>query len=367
MTRFAALFRKELNQIKRDRRLVVSLIGPPMLQILLFGYALDAEVSNLRMGVVDMSRSYDSRELIASITSNRVFRMSGYYGSVADLEKDLDRSRLDIGVVVPADFAAKRARNRGTDVQVLLNAVNANTATIAQGYIRALTADYNRQNSRQSGSRARVVPTVAFLYNPGLTGSWYIVTGTMGILLVLNGTLVSAAALIKEKQSGTVEQLLMTPASSTEVIMAKISPLLLLLLGTATLVVAVMKIVFDVPMRGSLLLIGVASGLCVLTGIAIGTLLSTIARSAQQSQLLALFTNPPMAVLSGALTPVEAMPQWLQPVTLVNPVRHFAVISRGVLIKGAGLTEIYPNLAALTAFALILLAISVLRFRKQLT
>jgi ABC-2 type transport system permease protein len=189
----------------------------------------------------------------------------------------------------------------------------------------------------------------------------------MGILLVLNGTLVSAQALIKEKESGTVEQLLMTPASSTEAIVAKISPLLLLLLGTATLVVIVMKVVFHVPMRGSLMLIGIASALCVLTGIAIGTLLSTVARSAQQSQLLALFINPPLAVLSGALTPVEAMPQWLQPVTLVNPVRHFAVISRSVLIKGAGLIDVYPNLLALTAFALLLLAVSVVRFRKQLT
>lgn len=366
MRRLGALFRKEINQIKRDRRLVMSLIVPPMMQILLFGYALDADVNNLRVGVVDVSRSAESRELVSNITSNRVFQMMGYYASVSELEADMNRSRLDVGLVLPRNFSDRRARQQQADVQILLNAVNANTATIAEGYTRALISDYNRRNTTARGPAPQVVPSVALLYNPGLIGSWFIVTGTMGILLVLNGTLVSAAALIKEKESGTIEQLLMTPASSSEVIVAKIAPLFLLLMGTATLVLLVIRLVFNVPFRGSLGVIGLASALCLLTGIAMGTLLASVSRSAQQSQLLALFINPPLATLSGALTPVEAMPEWLQPVTLVNPVRHFAVIARGVLIKGASLMDIYPNLLALTAFAMLLLGISVNRFRKQL-
>jgi ABC-2 type transport system permease protein len=351
MNRLAALFRKELNQIKRDRRLVFSLIIPPVLQILLFGFALDADVNNLRIGVVDLARTHESRDLVSSVTTNGVFRMTGYYASVNDLEAELNRSHLDIGLVIPY---------RGDDVQLLLNAVNANTATIAEGYTRAMVAAHNRQPP--------VVSTnVALLYNPGLVGSWFIVTGTFGILLVLNASLVSAAALIKEKESGTVEQLLMTPANSTEVIVAKVAPLFLLLMGMAVLVLIVVKLVFDVPIRGNLLLLAFAAALCLLTGIAIGTLLSAVSKSAQQAQLLVLFINPPLATLSGALTPVEAMPQWLQPVTLLNPVMHFAAIARGVLIKGAGIADLYSNFLALAAFALTLFTIGVLRFRKQLT
>lgn len=351
MTRLRALFFKEFNQIRRDRRLVFSLIVPPILQILLFGFALDADVNNLRIGLVDLSRTPESRELISAITTNRVFQMAGYYASVNELEGELNRGRLDIGLVIPY---------RGEDLQLILNAVNANTATIAEGYTRAIISAYNRQPPR-------VVPHVALLYNPGLVGSWYIVTGTFGILLVLNASLVSAAALIREKETGTVEQLLMTPASSTEVILAKVGPLFVLLMAMATLVMIVVKIVFGIPIRGNLLLLAFACALCLLTGIAIGTLLSTVANSAQQAQLLVLFINPPMATLSGALTPVEAMPQWLQPVTLINPVRHFAEISRGLLLKGAGLTDLYPNFLALTVFALVLLTVAVVRFRKQLT
>jgi ABC-2 type transport system permease protein len=356
---FLALFRKELNQIRRDRRLVMTLIIPPLLQILLFGFALDAEVNNLRIGVVDQSRSAQSRELIAYLTSNRVFRMQGYFDSTQSLQKQMDDGDLDIGLVIPDDYHRQRTRRQPTSVQLLLNAVNANTATIAEGYTRAIITSFNEE---PPPIRTRV----ALLFNPGLVSSWFIVTGTFGVLLVLNGSIVAANSMIKEKESGTIEQLLMTPASATEVVAAKIAPLFLLLLGMATLVLIVVEVAFNVPLRGNLLVFYAAASLCLLTGIALGTLLATFSGSAQQAQLLALFINPPMATLSGALTPIEAMPAWLQPVTLLNPVRHFAAISRGVMIKGSGVGELLENFAALALFAFALLAISVWRFRKQL-
>jgi ABC-2 type transport system permease protein len=357
--RFRALFRKELNQIRGDRRLVMSLIVPPLLQILLFGLALDADVNNLRIGVVDQSRSSESRELVAFITSNRVFQMEGYIAGTDDLQRRMDRGDLDVGLVIPYDYHRWRAERRQSRLQLLLNAVNANTATIAEGYTRAIISSFN-------GQPPPIQTRVALLFNPGLTGSWFIVTGTFGVLLVLNGSIVAANSMIKEKESGTVEQLMMTPANSTEIIAAKIAPLFLLLLVMTTIVLIAVTIVFQVPIRGSLLVLYGAASLCVLTGIAIGTILATFASSAQQAQLLALFINPPMATLSGALTPVEAMPEWLQPATIVNPVRHFAVISRAVMIKGSGIEELYPNFIALALFSLTLLGISVLRFRKQL-
>lgn len=366
MSRLAALLRKEFDHIKRDRRLMISLVVPPLMQILLFGYALDADVNNLKVGVVDASRTSQSRELVSSITSNRVFQLQGYYASVTELESDMNRGRLDVGLAIPATFHQDQARGKSSEIQLLLNAVNANTAAIAEGYVRALILAHNQQAAGAGSAGPTIAARVTMMYNPGQVGSWFIVTGTFGILLVLNASVVAGASMIREKETGTVEQLLMTPANSTQVIVAKIAPLFVLLLGMATLVLIAVKIAFDVPMRGNLLLLGFGAALCLLTGIAIGTLLSTVSESAQQAQLLVLFINPPMATLSGALTPVEAMPQWLQPVTLINPVRHFGEITRGILIRGAGLDQLYWNFLALTAFALTLLAISVWRFRKQM-
>jgi ABC-2 type transport system permease protein len=213
--------------------------------------------------------------------------------------------------------------------------------------------------------RARVEIRPTFLYNPGLVNTWFIVTGIFGTLIILNGSLVSGATMIREKERGTVEQLLMTPASALEVIMAKILPLFVLLMGMVGLVLAVARLVFHVPFRGSLLLMLVACACCVLTGIGIGTFLSTFARSANQTQLIGFFVNPPLAMLSGALTPIEAMPRWIQPVTRLNPIAYFASVARAVLVKGAGLDVVYLQLVALAVLAFGLVAVSAWRFRRQ--
>jgi ABC-2 type transport system permease protein len=362
--RFWALALKELRQIRRDRRLMISLIVPPTLQILLFGFALDSNVRNLRLGVVDESRTAESRELISVLTQNPTFRLAGSYATPETLGQELGVGRLDVGVVVPYDFARLRARGRPATVQVLLNAANANTAQIAQGYVEGAVAFLNRD---LAGARAAPVELrAALLYNPGLVNTWFIVTGVFGTLIILNGSLVAAATMIREKERGTVEQLLMTPASALEMITAKMVPLFVLLMTMVLLVIAVARVVFGVPFRGSTALVLVACACCVLTGIGLGTFVSTLARSANQTQLISFFINPPLAMLSGGLTPIEAMPGWVQPLTLFNPIAHFAAIARSVLIKGAGLDVVYPNLLALIALASVLVGISAWRFRSQL-
>jgi ABC-2 type transport system permease protein len=206
----------------------------------------------------------------------------------------------------------------------------------------------------------------AFLFNPGLVTSWFIVTGSFGVLLILNGSMIASAALVKEREAGTVEQLLMTPAGTGEIIVAKIAPLFLLLCVMSLFATALIKVVFGVPFRGSFVLVLAGAMLCVLSGIGIGTFIATFTKSAQQAQLLAFFVNPPLASLSGALTPVEAMPQWMQPLTALNPIRHFGIITRSVLLKGSGFSAVWPHMLALAAFTSVLLTLSVMRFRKQL-
>jgi len=377
--RLRALIRKEFSQIRRDKRLAVSLIIPPTVQILLFGFALDATVSNLRLGVIDWSRTPESRELVSSFTESKSFRLGGYYSSDKDLEQAISQGRLDAGIVVPHEFAREVRRGHSIDVQILLNAVNANTATIGQGYAEGLIQSYNQTlategirpsirmvGSGPPGDRGMVSTVTAFLYNPGLVNAWFIVTGTFGVLLILNGSLVASTAMIKEREAGTVEQLLMTPASTTDIVVAKITPLFVMLMVMVMLAIGVMKVGFAVPVRGSMLLVVLSAALCVLCGIGIGTFVATFTKSAQQSQLTAFFINPPMATLSGALTPVEAMPRWMQPITWLNPIRHFGIITRGTMLKGSGIDVLWPNFLALIGFALVLVSLSIWRFRKQL-
>jgi ABC-2 type transport system permease protein len=299
------------------------------------------------------------------LTENPTFQLAGTYPTADALGQALGRGRLEVGVMIPYDFARLRARGRPATVQVLLNAANANTAQIAQGYVEGAVAWLNRDLT--TARAAPVELRTAFLYNPGLVNAWFIVTGVFGTLIILNGSLVSAATMIREKERGTVEQLLMTPASALEVVAAKIVPLFVLLMAMVTLVLTVSRLVFHVPFRGNSALVVAACACCVLTGIGLGTLISTFARSANQTQLISFFVNPPLAMLSGGLTPIEAMPKWVQPLALLNPIAHFATIARSVLVKGAGLEVVYPNLLALIALATLFVAVSAWRFRRQLS
>src|SRR5262245_60651607 len=238
--RVRALIRKEFNQIRRDRRLALSLILPPTVQLLLFGFALSAEVSNLRLGVVDENKTPESRELIATLSESKSFRLAGYYFSTDQLGVAISRGDLDGGVVIPYDYERQLQRGQPATVQFLLNAMNANTAAIGQAYaegvIRAyntglqrdrLHASFQRIIAQDVSRRGRVFLQPAFLYNPGLVNSWFIVTGIFGLLLILNSSVVASGAMVKEREAGTIEQLLMSPASTSEIIIAKITPLFL--------------------------------------------------------------------------------------------------------------------------------------------
>jgi ABC-2 type transport system permease protein len=382
LSRLRALIRKEFGQIRRDRRLVISLILPPIVQLTLFGFALSADVTNLRLGVVDESRTSESRELVATLTESRSFRLGGHFATPAELGDALSRSELDAGVVIPYRYARDLQRGRPTTVQVLLNAMNANTATIGQAYVEGVIQTYNASRRGESGPRVataegsaspapahrgqvRLMPT--FLYNPGLQDSWFIATGIFGLLLILNSSLISSAAMVREREAGTIEQLLMSPASTTEIIVAKITPLFVLLCMMMLLALAVLRVVFGVPFHGSFAFVLFAGVLCILSGIALGTVIATLSKSAQQAQLTAFFINPPMNSLSGALNPIEAMPEWLQPLTVLNPIHHFATIVRDAMLKGSGLATLWPNVLGLLLFTLALVALSVWRFRKQLS
>jgi ABC-2 type transport system permease protein len=287
-------------------------------------------------------------------------------------------------MVVPYDYARDLLRDRHTTIQFLLNATNANTATISRGYAESIIQRFNT-GLEGEGIHVRVQPVdgssggtslarrgqvqlePAFLYNPGLVNSWFIVTGVLGLLLILQSSLICSAAMVREREAGTLEQLLMSPASTSEIIIAKVTPLFLLLCLMMFLALGVLKFAFGVPFHGNVLLLLAGGALCILSGISIGTVVSTFSKSAQQAQLTTFFVNPPISSLSGALNPVEAMPKWLQPFTVVNPVHHFATIARGSTLKGSGFMDLWPNFLGLLIITLVLGSLSVWRFRKQLS
>jgi drug efflux transport system permease protein len=367
--RIRSLMRKEFNQIRRDRRLAMSLVLPPTLQLLLFGFALSANVTNLRLGIVDDSKTPESRELIATLTESKSFRLAGYYFSSNELGDAISHGNLDAGAVIPYNYARDLQRDRIVTIQFLLNAMNANTAAIAQGYAEGVIQNYNRilNPERSSYRGGLVLLQPSFLYNPGLVDSWFIATGIFGLLLILNSSLVASGAMVKEREAGTIEQLLMSPASTSEIIVAKITPLFVLLCLMMFVAIGMIKFAFQVPFHGGMLLILAGGALCILSGISIGTVIATFSKSAQQAQLTSFFVNPPLSSLSGALNPVEAMPGWLQPLTVLNPIHHFATIVRASMLKGSGLTTLWPNFIALLVFTLVLFSLSIWRFRKQFT
>src|SRR5580658_6774014 len=263
--RLRALLRKEFAQIRRDRRLAMSLILPPTIQLLLFTLVLNATVSNLKLGIIDDSRTPESRGLTSTLTESKSFTLAGYFYDVNKLGDAISRGDVDAGVVIPHDYAKDLHRGNPVTVQLLLNAMNANTAAIAQGYAEGVIQTYNlglatdalRPGSMQGkmlsipvgavSRRGIATVTGAFLYNPGLIGTWFIVTGLLGLLLILNGSMVAATAMVKEREAGTIEQLLMSPAGTYEIIIAKIAPLFFLFFLMVLFATALIKIAFDVP------------------------------------------------------------------------------------------------------------------------
>jgi ABC-2 type transport system permease protein len=377
-TRISALARKEFIQIRRDPRLAMTILVQPIMTSMLLGFALNATVSNVRLGVVDANQTPQSRALVSALTQSHSFRLAGSYFSSSSVAAALGRGDLDAAVIIPYEYDRDLERGRATTVQFVLNAINANTAAIAQGYAESILQTYNRRLSADgihaafrltsaAAPRGQVLLRPAFLFNPGLVASWFIVTGVFGLLMVLDPSIVASATMLKERETGTIEQVLMSPATTSEIVIAKIAPLFVFMCGMILSVTAVLRFAFHVPFHGNLLLVWAGAAICILSGIGIGTVIATFSRTAQQSLLTAFFVNPSLVTLSGVLTPIEAMPRWLQPLTAVNPITHFVSITRGVLLKGGGFAQLWGHFAGLALLTLVLTSLSVWRFRNQLS
>jgi ABC-2 type transport system permease protein len=379
--RYLALTTKEVQQFRRNRVLLIQLLLPPTIVLVIFGYALNPRVRELRLGVVDESLTKESRDFIDALSQNVNFTVERQYTRAQEAEEALKSLKLDLFIVIPVDFARSINRGQTANVQVVIDAVDANTAQIAQGYLRTALEDYNANagSGPASGSQRQFLlarsahpapppgaPDVqpAYIYNPGLVTSWYYVTGVMSIIMFINASLVASALAVKEKETGTIEQLLMTPAQTGEMLLAKTSPVFVLMMVVLCVALIVGILVFGLPVRGALWLFAVAGAFAALAGIGIGVMVATVSKSQQQAQLLTFFVNPPITLLSGATSPLDNMPQIFQKLSYLDPLRYMVTIVRGVTLKNAPWSALWPNLIALAVFAVILFAISAWRFRK---
>lgn len=318
------------------------------------------------MGVVDYANSQTSRELVAALVENRIFAIDHYLLSEDQLAEKVRQGEVTAGLVIPPDFDRRLNQNQTAEVQVLIDGVDANTAGIASGYINQIISQFNRRLVSDP-SPDLVQPQVSFLYNPGLISSWFFVPGVLGLVLTLTGSLVSSAAVVREKDTGTLEQLLMTPAEAWEILLAKIVPLFILLMGDVILALTIGTLVFDLPFRGSLPLFLLVSALYICVGIGIGIFLATISKSQQQVILTFFFISLPLIQTSGAIAPIESMPVLIQYLSLANPLRHYVAIVRGFILKGVGVTELWQHILALGIFAVLFLSLSNRQFRRQLS
>ncbi len=363
-SRLGALILKETRQILKNRQIIFLLLFPPTVQLLVFGLALNPEVSRLSLGVVDYSPSAQSRDLVATLVANHTFEVKSFQPSVAALGQQVRTGQVDTGLVIPPDFARQLARDQPVDVQVLIDGVDANTAGIARSYMQQIVNSYGR-GLRQNPDLP-VETAVRFMYNPGLLSSWFFVPGVIGVVLTLTGSLVSSTTVIREKDVGTLEQLLMTPAAGWEILAAKIVPLFGLLMGDVLLASAIARLVFSLPFRGSYGLFLALSAIYVFVCIGIGILLATLARNQQQVVLISFFFNVPLIQLSGAIAPIESMPPFFRALSFFDPLRHYVTIARSLILKGVGWSVLLPEVGALVVFAVVLLGFSISRFRAQL-
>lgn len=350
----------------RDPRMKPLVFVAPIIQILLFGYAVNTDIVNTGLFVVDHDRTPESRRLIEGFTSTAYFRTVGRSDRAADLIEALDRGRAVVGLEIAPGFASDLKSGRPAPVQVVVDGTNSNTGTVAQGYAVQILRDYVARLARANGGevvRGVDLRTRAW-YNSELESRVYNVPAIIGILLLLMCLLLTALAVVRERELGTLDQLLVSPLRPVELMIGKTVPVAVVGLIDLALITTVAVFWFHIPFRGSLLDLLPAALIYIVAGLSFGLLISTISRTQQEAFMTMFLFILPAIILSGFFYPVSSMPVPFQWLTLANPVRHFLEIVRGVFLKGTGFFELWPQYLALAAMAIGGLALAIERFKR---
>jgi len=367
----AAVFRKEVRQTIRDRRVMFLLIMAPFIQTVIFGFAVDFDVDRVPTVLVDQDRSDQSRLHARRVLADQTLRLVGQVAGVPEAERALDDGRAAAALVFTPGLADDLASQRPAAAQLLLDGGDPNRALVASGAVSRYFGEAgerlirDRLEAARRPAPAQVVLAPRVLYNPRLKSAPYIVPGIAGTLLVIVTTMVTAMGLSREREMGTMEQVLVTPIRPVWLLLGKLLPFLVIGIFDLLLLVAVGSWVFEVPLHGSPLVGATGVMLYVFSTLGVGLFISTISQNQQQAFLGSIIFMMPAILLSGVMTPIRGMPGWLQVVTWINPLRHFAEVMRGVLLRGAGFTDLWFQLASLAVLGVGVMALAVSRFRTQ--
>ena len=370
VSRIRAVALKELRQIGRDRRTLLILLFVPAFFLLVYGYALTFDIRHIRLAVQDDDRSTASRELISAFVNSGYFDLTGDVFASREIADVLDRDVARAVLVIPFRFGADAATGRPTSVQLIVNGDNANTATTIVGYAVGLVSTVSAQYEVLAGVGSRAPPLLVLQprvwYNPALRSALFLVPGLIAYIAMLTAVVSTALSVVREKEVGTMEQVRMSPIGALAYVLGKTAPYFVVSLASSIGIVAVSMLLFDLPMRGSWIVLTGAVSLFLVGALAFGLLISTIAESQQVAFQLALLTSfLPTLMLSGFIFPIRSMPVVLQAVTLIVPARYFLVVLRGVLLKGVGPAVFWQELVALTIFAVVILGLASARLRRQ--
>jgi ABC-2 type transport system permease protein len=366
-TSLAPMLWKEFVQMRRDRFTLGMMIGLPAIQLLLFGFAIRTEVRHLPTVVLDESRTTESRALVDAVRNTGNFDIVGPVTSRTELRESIERGGARAAVVIPPDFERDIKRRRTATAQVIVDAADplASSAAISG----AMLAGQARSAALGPPGGQHALPIdvrVRPWYNPGLESSIYIVPGIIGLLLTLTLLMITAMALVRERERGTLEQLIVTPISKTGLMLGKVLPFALVGYVQVTVILVLGRLVFDVPIRGSLVLLYLITAPFIVASLALGLFVSTVVRTQVQAMQLSFVFILPTVLLSGFMFPREAMPAFAQWLGAAFPITYFLRVLRGILLKGVGMDALWRDTLALAAFALVLIAFSVRRFQKNI-
>jgi ABC-2 type transport system permease protein len=364
LERITELVRKEFRQVLRDPRMRGIIFVAPVIQLFVFGYAVSTDVKNTSLFVVDQDRTEASRSVVDTMTSGEWFRLVGRSDDPRDLVSALDHADAVAGVVIPAGFS--RDVDRGAArVQLILDGSNSNVATVARGYAERMLLEWAMARGGIDLSTALEVRERAW-FNAGLSSRDYNVPGVTGLIIFMICLMLTALAIVREREAGTLEQLMVSPVKRFELILGKSIPFALIGLFDLALVTVVAFAWFGIPFRGSPWALLLASVLYIVSGLGIGLYISTISSTQQEAFMGTFLVFLPAILLAGLMFPVRSMPKIFQIITLANPVRHYLVIVRSIFLKGAGIEALWPHYLALLLIGVTIFGFATLRFEKRL-
>jgi ABC-2 type transport system permease protein len=368
------LFYKELIQVLRDKRLRITLIFPPIFQLIVFGYAANLDVKHINTAVRDLDQSVESRELIARFGSSKYFDILSYPQTPKEIEALIQKGEVVLSIEIPSDFSRKLKKGSTASVQVILDGTESNTAMIALGYLSQILSEFStaimikrlNREGMVGFEEAGVELEHRIWFNPNAESRLFYVPGVIASIAFLLPIILTAQAIVREREMGTLEQIMVTPIRSWELMLGKTLPFAMIGLLDAIMIALIGIFWFEVPLRGNPFILLLGSILFLMSSVGIGLFISTISSTQQQAQISTFFFMMPAFILSGFAFPLENMPEWLQTITYANPLRYFLIIIRGVFLKGNGLDILWLEMLALAGLGGFTILLSSLRFQKRL-